>query len=148
MQTAKAMGSIPSHTDVFVHSGVVSRVEGHSVTVTLDQNVHCESCRAKGACGVSDGAAKQIQIDDPTKTYTRDQPVRVVLKKGLGHKAVAWAYVFPFLLMTGTLLLGSALFEEWLAGVLSLAVLVPYFTGVYALKGYFRKTFKASLQSL
>ena len=57
MQTAKAMGSIPSHTDVFVHSGVVSRVEGHSVTVTLDQNLHCESCRAKGACGVSDGAA-------------------------------------------------------------------------------------------
>ena len=132
-------------TNVFIHSGVVSRINGRSIIVALDKNIHCESCRAKGACGVSDSANKEVEIIDADRAFKLNDPVEVTLKKNLGHKAVFWAYILPFIIMLSTLLLMSFFVEEWMAGLVSLLVLVPYFAIVYALKDYFKKTFKISI---
>jgi sigma-E factor negative regulatory protein RseC len=74
--------------------------------------------------------------------------VEVVLKKDLGQKAVFWAYIFPFLLMLATLLTSSLFLQEWLAGVLSLLILLPYYGTLYALKDYFKKTFRITVLSI
>ncbi len=132
-------------TNVFIHSGVVSRIRGRSVIVTLDKNVHCESCSAKGACGVSDTANKEVEIIDADRAFKLNDPVEVTLKKNLGHRAVFWAYILPFMIMMLTLVMMSFFFEEWMAGLVSLMVLVPYYALVYALKDYFKKTFKISI---
>ena len=135
----------PEETNVFIHSGVVSRITGTSVIVSLDENVHCESCSAKGVCGISDSASKEVEVIDPKESYTLNEPVEVILKKNLGHKAVFWAYIFPFILMLSTLLITFLLFAEWVAGLLSLLILVPYYATVYALKNYFKETFRISI---
>ncbi len=132
-------------TDAFIHSGVVSEIHGRSIIVSLDENVHCESCRAKGVCGVSDSASKEVEILDSMESFKLNEPVKVVMKKELGQKAVFWAYIFPFLLMITTLVTTSLIFPEWLAGLLALLILIPYFGTVYALKDYFRKTFRISI---
>lgn len=132
-------------TNVFIHSGVVSRIRGRSIIVSLDKNIHCESCRAKGACGVSDTANKEVEIIDADSAFKLNDPVEVTLRKNLGHKAVFWAYILPFIIMMATLLLMSFFFEEWMAGLVSLLVLVPYYAIVYALKNYFKETFKISI---
>jgi sigma-E factor negative regulatory protein RseC len=132
----------------YIHSGVISQIKRGSVIVSLDTNVHCESCHAKGACGVSDSAEKVVEIADSDGRYTLNEPVEVILKKNLGHKAVFWAYVFPFILMLGTLLTASYFLAEWLAGVLSLLILIPYYLLIHGLKSYFKRTFDISIQRI
>ena len=110
----------------------------------MDGNVHCESCRAKAACGVSENR-KEIEVFDSGGSYALNEPVEVVLKKDLGNKAVFWAYIFPFLLMLSTLLTASLFVREWIAGVLSLLILAPYYLLVFLLRDYFKSTFRISI---
>ena len=138
----------PKETSVFVHSGVVSHIQGRSIIVSLDQNVHCESCSAKGACGVSDSASKEVEVINPDGKFKLNDPVKVTLRKNLGQKAIFWAYIFPFILMLLTLVISSLFLEEWIAGLLSLLILVPYYAMVYANKNYFQKTFRISILSI
>ena len=139
------MGSNLSNTDVFIHSGVISKLGDSSLTVSLDENVHCESCHAKGTCGISDLTSKEVEIPISENSYTLNEPVNVVLKKGLGLKAVFWAYVFPFVLMLSTLLIATSFLKEWVAGLLSLLVLVPYYLLLYVVRDTFKKTFTISI---
>ena len=132
--------------DVFIHSGIISGLTAETITVTLDKNIHCESCSAKGACGISEGVNRSVEINTPGANFSIDEPVEVVLKKNLGYKAVFWAYLLPFFLMLITLVIASLYLEEWLAGLVSILILLPYFVFVYGLKSYFRETFKISIQ--
>lgn len=142
------MGYQPEETEAFVHTGVVSEMKGSSIIVALDENVHCESCSARGACGVTDSVNKTVEVNNPEGSFKLNQPVEVILKKDQGRKAVYWAYIFPFLLMLATLVTSSLFLQEWMAGVLSLLILIPYYGMVYALKSYFKKTFSISVLSI
>ncbi|NHF58629.1 SoxR reducing system RseC family protein [Flavobacteriaceae bacterium TP-CH-4] len=137
-----------SNTDTYSHTGIISKMGDRSLVVSLDENVHCESCRAKATCGITDATTKQIEITDPEGIFQMHEPVQVVLQKQLGLKAVFWAYVFPFILMLATLLIGSVFLEEWLAGLLSLGVLVPYYLTLYVLRDAFKKTFRIAVLKL
>lgn len=136
------MGAKWTDTKAFTHPGVVTRINGQSVTVKLEGNIHCQSCSARGACGISDSPSREVDLHDPSGTFRLNEEVSVVLKRELGRKAVFWAYILPFLVMVLTLLAASYFYPEWLAGTLSLLVLIPYYLLVHALKGYFRKTFR------
>ena len=140
------MEAIPKDSNAFVHPGVVTAINGSSLTVSLEGNIHCDSCRAKGVCGLADAPDKTVEIMEAEGSYSLREPVTVVMRKELGGKAVFWAYLFPFLLMVGTLWSASLLLEEWVAGLLSLAVLIPYFAAIHWRKDYFKKTFRITLQ--
>ena len=142
------MDTKQTEENVYIHSGVISQIKKGSVIVSLDKNVHCETCHAKGACGVSDSANREIEVADTGRTYTLNENVEVILRKNLGHKAVFWAYVFPFILMLLTLLAASYFVSEWVAGLLSLLILVPYYLLLQGLKGYFKRTFDISIQRI
>ena len=142
------MDSKQTEEHVYIHSGKISQIKRGSVIVSLDKNVHCETCHARGACGVSDSADRQIEVADTGRTYTLNEPVEVILRKNLGHKAVFWAYVFPFILMLTTLLAASSFVREWVAGLLSILILIPYYLVVHGLKGYFKRTFDISIQRI
>lgn len=142
------MDSSQAEEGVYVHSGVISKISRGSVIVSLDKNLHCESCKAKGACGVSDSTSKEVEVADPGGRFTLYEPVEVILRKHSGHKAVFWAYIFPFILMLSTLLASSLLLSEWVAGLLSLLVLIPYYLLLHGLKDYFRKTLEMTLKRI
>lgn len=139
------MSSQLSKQNIFVHSGVVSKITSEGITVSLEQNVHCESCRAKSACGISESNTKEIEIAYSNDSYKINEHVKVVLKKALGFKAVFWAYVFPFILMFFTLLIATSFLKEWLAGVLSLSILLPYYITLYVLKNTLKSAFTISI---
>ena len=135
----------PKGKDVFIHSGVVSAIRGRSVIVSLDQNTHCESCSARGGCGIAETSNREVEVYDPDRSFSLHEEVQVTLRKGLGQKAVFWAYIFPFFLMVFTLIGTSMAFEEWVAGLLSLLILIPYYGILYMLKNYFQRTFRISV---
>ena len=127
------------------HEGVVSKITNDVVTISLKGNINCEACNAKGACGVSESNSKEIEISNSSQTLKLNENVEVLLKKNLGLKAVFWAYVFPFILMLTVLLIASTLFQEWIAGLLSIAILIPYYLMLYVLRNTFKKAFKLSI---
>lgn len=130
------------------HEGIVSRVSKNSITVSLKGNLHCEACNAKSACGVSDSDSKEIEIETPSQTLELNENVEVFLKKDLGLKAVFWAYVFPFILLFAVLLVASTLFDEWIAGLLAIGVLIPYYLLLHVLKSSFKNAFKVSVSKI
>lgn len=139
------MSSPQKNKDTFVHAGIISKINSDSVIVTLEQNIHCESCHAKGSCGVSESSAKEIEVPNSSDVFKINEHVNVILKKALGLKAVFWAYVFPFILMFSTLIIASNFLKEWLAGLLSLFILIPYYLMLYSLKTRLKSSFKMSI---
>ncbi|MDV7187754.1 SoxR reducing system RseC family protein [Lutibacter sp. TH_r2] len=129
---------------VITHEGVVAKISAEIVTVALTGNVHCEACNAKGACGVSEGNTKEIEVLNDGK-YQLNEPVNVVLQKELGLKAVFWAYVLPFILVLSVLIIASSFLKEWVAGLLAMAILVPYYLMLYVLQNTFKKAFRVSI---
>ena len=130
------------------HEGIVSKVSRNSITVSLKGNMHCEACNAKSACGVSDSETKEIEIETPAQTLELNENVEVFLKKDLGLKAVFWAYVFPFILLFAVLLIASTLYDEWVAGLLAIGVLIPYYLLLHVLKNSFKNAFKVSVSKI
>ena len=139
------MSSLQKKNDTFIHSGFVSKISGQTITVNLEQNVHCESCRAKSSCGISESSTKEVEVINSLDSFKINEEVNVVLKKALGLKAVFWAYVFPFTLMFFTLIIASNFLKEWLAGLLSLFILIPYYLMLYFLKSSLKGVFKISV---
>lgn len=127
------------------HEGVVSRISRGEAVVSLTDNINCEGCKAKGACGVSESNDKEIIVPIGNSEVEINQRVTVGLAKGLGMKAVFWAYVFPFLLMVSTLIFSSLITSELVAGIVSLAILIPYYILLKYLTPVFKKKFQVSL---
>ena len=139
------MSSLQKKNDTFVHSGFVSKISGKTITVNLEQNIHCDSCRAKSACGISESSTKAVEVINSTDSFKINEEVNVVLKKALGLKAVFWAYIFPFILMFSTLIIASGFLGELMAGLLSLLILIPYYIMLYLLKGTLKSAFQISI---
>ena len=142
------MASQIANKDTFVHSATVSRISGDSVFVSMDQNVHCDSCRAKMACGISESKTEEIEIINADASFKIDENVNIVINKALGLKAVILAYVLPFALLISVLLISSLFIVEWLAGLIALSVLVPYYFILHSLNSVFREKFKISVLKL
>ena len=139
------MESLASNNNTFIHSGTVSRLSGDSVFVSLDPNIHCDSCRAKSACGISESKSKEIEITDPNASFKINEDVKVVINKAMGLKAVFWAYLFPFILLTSVLVVASLFLVEWQAGLLALGTLVPYYALLHYTRSFFKQKFKISV---
>ena len=139
------MASQIANKDTFVHSATVSRISGNSVFVSMDQNIHCDSCRAKMACGLSESKTEEVEIINTDSSFKIDENVNVVINKAMGLKAVIWAYVLPFILLISALVISSLFFSEWQAGLIALTILVPYYFILRSLNSVFRKKFKISV---
>ena len=127
------------------HEGYISNIVNGLLTVSLKGNINCEGCKAQSACGVSESNNKEIEIFDVHHSFQLNETVEVVLEKSLGLKAVFWAYVFPFILVLLTLIITANFFKEWIAGLVSLFILIPYYFMLFVLKNTFQKAFKISI---
>ena len=127
------------------HAGFISKISYGVLTVSLKGNINCEGCKAKAACGISESNNKELEIFEIDQVFNLNECVQVVLEKGLGLKAVFFAYVLPFILLIFTLFITSNFLKEWLAGLVSLSILIPYYMLLYLTKDYFQKAFKISI---
>ena len=127
------------------HEGIISKIRNNVITVSLKGNINCEGCNIKSACGISDSNSKEVEVYSSDKSLKLHEDVDVVLKKDLGLKAIFWAYVLPFLLMITILIISSTLVPEWLAGILAVSFLIPYYFMLFILRAQFKKIFKISI---
>ena len=139
------LDSYKKKKDNIKHEGIVSSISKDTITISLKGNVNCEGCKAQSACGVSDSNDKEIEVENPMQSFQLNESVDVVLKRELGLKAVFWAYVFPFILMFTVLVVTSFFLKEWVSGLISLSILIPYYFTLFVMKDTFKKAFQVSI---
>ena len=115
------------------HLGVVRGHENRKWQIVLANPDGCAVCH-RGLC--FDGKnEKMVEVPERNHELQLGQSVWVRVAEETGWRAIFIFYAMPFLLMLSTLLLVMSLgLSEGLSGVLSLVVLVPYFSMLWLMR--------------
>ena len=117
------------------HDGVVVHAHEGRVRVRIVSQSACAACHARSMCPGADTKEKFVEAETRVALKPGD-PVTVHMRERAGWLAVAVAFVGPFLLLILVLLgVHAATGNPVAAGLAALASMVPYFLGVYALRG-------------
>lgn len=111
------------------HSGIVDRVECDTVHVRITSHSACGSCRAREACGLAETQEKIVSVRcSSAAEYAVGEAVSVGVRRGVGMRAVALAYVGALAVLLAVLIVALAVLK-WSEGVSALAAVVG--VGVY-----------------
>ncbi len=129
---------------IIEHQGIVDQIVNRTVFVRILSQTACANCHAKGVCTGIDSEEKVIEITTPNADkYTSGQKVIVSITQKLGFLALFWGYLLPFLLIMTTLITAVIILgKQEIAGIFSIAILVPYYTCLY----FFRHKLKTIFQ--
>lgn len=132
-----------------LHTGIIQAVSEDKLTVTIVSASACSSCHAKGACLASDMKEKEIDIYRFDGKYQQGQHVNIVGQTSQGYKAAFYGYVLPFLLVFATLLITiSITHSDGLSGLLSLAILFPYYAVLYFFRNNLKRSFEFEISAI
>ena len=110
------------HTHIS-HQGIVLRCEGNKAYVSLEANAACSSCRAKGACGVNESPDELYEV--PRDSLAVGDQVLLEITSSTALRSVALAYLIPFILIVGIIIIGSVF---GIAAVGALAAIAIYYS--------------------
>ena len=109
------------------HEGSVQQADGNSVTVLLSPRTNCAGCLEKNSCNISGKENKMVTISGNFNVRPGDSVI-VSMKQSIGYFALFLGYLLPlFLVVLLLVLLLLFSVNELLAGLLSIAVLIPYY---------------------
>ena len=131
-----------------IHEGIVDHMTADAVFVRILSKSACAECHSKSMCSVSEMTEKLIEVKQKASGFDNGELVNVILDRSLGNKAVLLGYFIPFLLLIFTLIISSVFLSELWAGLLSLAVLVPYYMVLFLLKDRLSKTFNFRIEKI
>ncbi len=132
------------------HLGIVENIQGAHLSVRIIQTSACAACSAKGHCSSADSKDKIIDITDTeAASFQIGERVMVVGEMSMGMKAVALAFILPFLLLIVALFaFMAAMDNELFAALLSLAVLVPYYFVLWLNKTRLKQQFSFTIKPI
>lgn len=132
-----------------LHAGVIQEVSENKITVVIINASACSSCHAKGACLASDMKEKEIDIYHFSGNYYPGQQVNIIGRTSQGFKAAFYVYILPFLLVfTSLIICVSITNNEGLSGLLSLAILVPYYAALYIFRSKIKSSFEFEIAAI
>jgi len=115
--------------------------------VSIINQSACSSCHANGACSAADMLEKEIEIYNFKNEYTPGQAVTILFKESKGFTALFFGYVLPFILILLTLIISNSILNnELLSGLLSLAILAPYYIALYFFRHRLKKVFNFEVE--
>lgn len=128
------------------HTGIIQSIGEDITKVSISSVSACASCKAKSLCSASDMQEKIIDIEGQYKNFNVGEEVDVVIKYSQGFRALFFGYVLPFIVLFATLLITLAITnKEWLAGILALIILIPYYLILYYNQDKLKKRFSFQL---
>lgn len=130
------------------HSGVVTSITPTDIYVEILNKSMCAACHAKSACSMSDTSVKVIKVTNTIReNYEVGEEVNIVMKKTLGLRAVWISYVIPLIILMILLLsLPYLNCSELKTGLLAMAGVGVYFSGVYFFKDKIAREFTFSIE--
>ena len=128
------------------HEGIIKKVDGNKVEVSVVAHAGCASCQLKGVCSVGEVQEKVVEVEMSGFSFKEGQTVTIEMKQSLGTMAVLLGYVFPFIVMLSGLIIFLQLgLDQGIAGILSLSLLAPYYGILYLSRKLLRKKFQYNL---
>ncbi len=129
------------------HSGIVQKIDNNSVTVLISASSACAGCQAEGSCNMSGKEDKIIDVAGKYD-YKPGDDVTVLMKQSMGYKALFLAYLLPLILVISLLLI-LLLFNvsEAIAGVTSIAVLIPFYIILFLIRNKISEKFTFTLKA-
>ena len=132
--------------DTIDHIGTVQKADNNSVIVCISAASACSACHAKGACILSDKKEKIIEVMGKYDVKPGDT-VTILMKRSMGYAALFLAYLLPLITVIIVLsVLISINTPELLAGLTSLAILIPYYLVLLVFKNRINENFTFTLK--
>jgi sigma-E factor negative regulatory protein RseC len=127
--------------------GTVKEVTDHRVTVSIHREEACGHCNASSMCNLANTEARIIEISDDGAGLRIGDHVEVSVSRSMGNRAVLLGYLLPFLVLISVLIFLNALgLQEWLSGLISLGMLVPYYFILYVFREKIKKKFTFTIR--
>ena len=137
-------------TNNIKHLGIVENINGSHIQVRIVQSSACSACSLKGHCSVSESKEKIIDVinDENIPCKTGDE-VCIIGSTSMGMKAVALAFVLPFFVLFGALIIAlQCSGSEAIAALSALGALIPYYLIIYICRKKLSKTFTFRLERI
>ncbi len=117
------------------HRGVVSAVGEKLVEVEFSVDGACAGCKAKALCGQDEGG-RFVSVWEPLAEYYKvGEEVMLGVEETMGIRAAVWAYMVPFFILLGTLLVTLRFLPELYGGLIALGSMCLYYVVLF----FFRK---------
>ncbi|MCE5345594.1 MAG: SoxR reducing system RseC family protein [Bacteroidales bacterium] len=128
------------------HEGIVLKTEDDSVTVSITSVSACSGCHAEGVCSISGKEEKIINVTGHYSVKPGDK-VTVLMKQSMGHTALLFGYILPLLAVVVSLIILISLnVPESTAGIVSIAILLPYYFILYFFRNQINRKFTFTLK--
>ena len=137
-----------NNQETISHEGIVTKITDDELEIKIVSQSACAACHAKSACGMGEQAEKILTVPRPKdQNYSLMQKVNVTMAIGQGNKAAVLAYLIPIVLLLAVLFicLGVGL-NEGLSALISIAVLIPYYTILYLQRDKLRRRFEYRIE--
>jgi positive regulator of sigma E activity len=136
-----------SKDKIIEHEGIVRVSDEKSVTVLLSPLIACKGCHSENSCGMNGNSEKVVRITGKFNVRPGDQVV-VTMKQSLGYSALFIGYILPLLtVLVSLVILMSIPVNELIAGIISVGVLIPYYSGLFVYRKYIDKKFSFNLKT-
>lgn len=138
-----------SSIDCIDQIGIVEEVREKSVIVRFQSQPACGNCSAKSLCAQASTDNKVIEIQNQTNRFSVGESVKVSISKAMGHKALFYGYLLPFLLVITLLVFSVSIgMNEMVSGLISLSILVPYYFIIYLIREKINRIFIFTLKKV
>jgi sigma-E factor negative regulatory protein RseC len=128
-----------------MHEGTVTGTENGSVIVRLSPGTACIGCHAGESCSVAGNADKYVKVQEVSGIET-GQKVVVSMCESQGFLAVFLSYFLPLVILMGSLIICISLsINELISGLISLALLFPYYALLYIFRSRLNRKFTFKL---
>jgi len=133
----------------FEQKGIIESNNNNRIIIRIDRESACGHCDARGICNLTGQSERTIEIDDASQGYTVGETVLVTITRSMGNRAILLGYLLPFVLLVTTLIICTVYsLPEWMAGILSLLVLLPYYFFLYLFRERLRKNITFSIRKI
>lgn len=131
------------------HLGIVESISPQKLMVRFTSLSACAGCHAKGSCSAADMQEKRVEVHSIPGDFSIGETVNIILAPSQGFEALLIGYVYPFLLVfTSLVILSLSGISELRAGLISLALLAPYYMLVFSLRKKINKKFQFTIRKL
>ncbi|TVQ92469.1 MAG: Fis family transcriptional regulator [Bacteroidetes bacterium] len=127
------------------HPGIINRIEGNRIWVSIQPQSACGNCHSKSYCGMAEVAEKIVEVQPPSadREFETGQHVMISLKRSLGYRALFLGYLLPFLILIISLIILLSVTEnETISALTSILLMVPYYLILYINRDKIKASFR------
>ena len=128
------------------HEGIVQRTGENKVIVAISSSSACSGCHAEGSCSLSGHEEKIIEVRGKYNVKPGDV-VTILMMQSMGYAALFLGYLLPLIIVV-TLLITLVSFKvpELASGLISIAILIPYYIVIFLFRKTINEKFKFTLK--